>query len=399
MTAPRARDLGIVIGEGAPGPLNAITDVDGVRVGHATLISGEGPLVVGEGPVRTGVTVIDPHGGDIWTEPVFAGCHILNGNGDMTGLEWIREAGLLHSPIAITNTHSVGIVRDTLIRHAVRTRKPGSAYWSLPVVGETWDGRLSDIAGQHVHPEHADAALADLRPGPVAEGSVGGGTGMLCHEFKGGIGTSSRVVPPGQGGWTVGVLVQANYGRRGLLRIDGVPVGEAIPISEVPSPWTRPRPGIAFEELLVGGHPDGGDGGPDPHRDGSIIIVVGTDAPLLPHQCSRLAQRAGLGLARTGGLGATSSGDLFIAFATGNRGMPAGELSPEQHGVIELRALVDTALDPLFEATVEATEEAIVNALVAAETMTGRDGITAHRLPHDRLVDVVRQHGRLRGPT
>jgi D-aminopeptidase len=387
LSGPRARDLGIVIGEGSPGPFNAITDVQGVRVGHATIVEGDGPLVVGKGPVRTGVTVIDPHEGDIWTEPVFAGCHILNGNGDMTGLEWIRDTGLLHSPIGITNTHSVGVVRDTLISHAVRTREPGSAYWSLPVVGETWDGRLSDIAGQHVKPEHTDAALAALHGGPVSEGAVGGGTGMVCHEFKGGIGTASRVLPPGMGGWTVGVLVQANYGRRGLLRIDGVPVGEALPVSEVPSPWGRPRSGIAFDDGLGVG------------RDGSIIIVVATDAPLLPNQCARLAQRSGLGLARTGGLGATSSGDLFIAFATGNRGLPAGEVAPELHGVIELRALVDTALDPLFEATVEATEEAIVNALVAAETMVGRDGITAHRLPHDRLVEVMERYGRLRAAT
>ncbi|HSL97031.1 MAG TPA: P1 family peptidase [Candidatus Deferrimicrobiaceae bacterium] len=381
---PRARDLGIRFGEGSPGPLNAITDVAGIRVGHATIIDGDGALVVGRGPVRTGITVIDPHDGDVWSEPVFAGCHILNGNGDMTGLEWIRETGLLHSPIAITNTHSVGVVRDALISHAIRTRPAGSAYWSLPVVGETWDGRLSDIAGQHVRPGHVDAALEDLRGGPVAEGSIGGGTGMLCHEFKGGIGTASRALSEAMGGWTVGVLVQANYGRRGLLRIDGVPIGEAIPVGEVPSPWGQPRRGIAFDEGLSG-------------RGGSIIIVVATDAPLLPNQCARLAQRSGLGLARTGGLGATSSGDLFIAFATGNRGLPAGELPPERHGVIELRALVDTALDPLFEATVEATEEAIVNALLAAETMTGRDGITAHALPHDRLVEVMRHHGRLHG--
>jgi D-aminopeptidase len=316
---------------------------------------------------------------------VFAGCHILNGNGDMTGLEWIRETGLLHSPIAITSTDSVGIVRDTLISHAIRTRPPGSAYWSLPVVGETWDGRLSDIAGQHVKPEHVDAALADVHGGPVAEGSVGGGTGMICHEFKGGIGTASRRIPPTLGGWTVGVLVQANYGRRGLLRIDGVPVGASIPVEEVASPWGQPRRGIAFDEGL------------SPARQGSIIIVVATDAPLLPNQCARLAQRSGLGLARTGGLGATSSGDLFLAFATGNRGLPAGEVEPERHGVIDLRALVDTALDPIFEATVEATEEAIANALVAAETMTGRDGIVANRLPHDRLVAVMREHGRLQG--
>lgn len=371
---PRARELGVRIGEGTPGPLNAITDVAGVRVGHATIIEGEGQLVVGQGPVRTGVTIIDPHDGDSWTEPLFAGCHILNGNGEMTGLEWIRETGLLHGPVAITNTHSVGIVRDSLIGHVVQTRTPGSSYWSLPVVGETWDGRLSDIAGQHVRPEHVEAALADLRSGPVAEGSVGGGTGMLCHEFKGGIGTSSRITDPRLGGWTVGVLVQANYGRRGLLRVDGVPVGEAIPVNDVPSPWGRTRFG----------------------REGSIIIVVATDAPLLPNQCARLAQRSGLGLARAGGLGATSSGDLFLAFATGNRGLPAGETPPERHGVVELRALVDTALDPLFEATVEATEEAIINALIAAETMRGANDVVAHRLPHDRLIEVMREHGRLR---
>lgn len=382
---PRARDLGIVIGEGRPGPYNAITDVPGIRVGHATIIEGDGPLVVGRGPVRTGVTVIVPHEGDIWTEPLFAGTHILNGNGDMTGLEWIREAGLLHSPIAITNTHSVGVVRDALISHAIRTRPAGSSYWSLPVVGETWDGRLNDIAGQHVRAGHLDAAIAAAISGPVAEGGVGGGTGMLCHEFKGGIGTASRILPPGLGGWTVGVLVQANYGRRGLLRIDGVPVGEAIPITEVPSPWARSRRGIAFDDGLAAGA----------GREGSIIIVVATDAPLLPHQCARLAQRAGLGLARTGGLGATSSGDLFLAFATGNRGMPAGEAEPDAHGVITVRTLVDPALDPLFEGTVEATEEAIANALVAAETMTGRDGITAHRLPHDRLREVMARYGRL----
>jgi D-aminopeptidase len=382
----RARDLGIVIGEGKPGPFNAITDVPGIRVGHATIVEGDGPLVVGVGPIRTGVTVVIPHDGDIWTEPLFAGCHVLNGNGDLTGLEWIRDAGLLHSPIAITNTHSVGVVRDALVAHAIRTRPAGAAYWSLPVVGETWDGRLNDIAGQHVRPAHLDAAIAAASTGPVDEGAVGGGTGMICHEFKGGIGTASRVLPAGLGGWTVGVLVQANYGRRGLLRIDGVPVGEAIPVSEVPSPWAQSRRGIAIDEGLAS----------DPGREGSIIIVVATDAPLLPGQCARLAQRAGLGLARAGGLGATSSGDLFIAFATGNRGMPAGEAKPEANGVVAIRALTDPALDPLFEAAVESTEEAIANALVAAETMTGRDGITAHRLPHDRLREVMARYGRLR---
>ena len=379
----RARDLGIVIGKGRPGPSNAITDVAGVSVGHTTLISGDGPLVVGEGPVRTGVTVIVPHDGDVWSEPVFAGAHTLNGNGELTGLEWIREAGLLAGAIGITNTHSVGTVRDALVQAAVKSRPTGALFWALPVVGETWDGRLNDIGGQHVRPEHVDAALASAASGPVPEGNVGGGTGMICHEFKGGIGTASRRLPDDLGGWTVGVLVQANYGRRSLLRIDGVPVGEGIPIDEVPSPSSRTRRGIA--EL--------------PPGSGSIIGIVATDAPLLPHQCARLAHRAALGVARTGGIGSTSSGDLFLAFATGNRGMSAAEAPPIGDGVMSLRGLVDPALDPLFEATVEATEEAIVNALVAAETMTGRDGYTAHRLPHDRLVEVMRRHGRLQGET
>jgi D-aminopeptidase len=375
----RSRDLGIVIGEGRPGRWNAITDVAGVRVGHTTLIRGEGPLVVGEGPVRTGVTVIFPHEGDIWSEPVFAGSHTLNGNGELTGLEWIRESGLLNGAIGLTNTHSVGTVRDALVHAATRAGLDGATNWALPVAGETWDGRLNDIDGQHVRPEHVDEALAAAASGPVAEGNVGGGTGMICHEFKGGIGTASRMIPADLGGWTVGVLVQANYGRRGLLRIDGVPVGEEIPLSEVPSPHSRVRRGLSEP----------------PPGAGSIIGIVATDAPLLPRQCARLAQRAGLGVARTGGLGGTSSGDIFLAFATGNRGMPRSE-DRSSPGPVSLRALPDPALDPLFEATVEATEEAIVNALVAAETMIGRDGHTAHRLPHDRLVEVMRRYHRIR---
>jgi D-aminopeptidase len=375
----RSRDLGIVIGEGRPGPWNSITDVAGVRVGHTTLIRGDGPLVVGEGPVRTGVTVIVPHDGNVWSEPVFAGSHTLNGNGELTGLEWIRESGLLNGAIGLTNTHSVGTVRDALVHAATRAGLSGATNWALPVAGETWDGRLNDIDGQHVRPEHVDAALAAAVSGPVVEGNVGGGTGMICHEFKGGIGTASRAIPADLGGWTVGVLVQANYGRRGLLRIDGVPVGEAIPISEVPSPHERVRRGL----------------GEPPPGAGSIIGIVATDAPLLPQQCARLAQRAGLGVARTGGLGAPSSGDIFLAFATGNRGLPASE-DRSSLAAIGLRALPDHALDPLFEATVEATEEAIANALVAAETMTGRDGHVAYRLPHDRLVEVMRRHHRIR---
>ena len=393
--APRARDLGIVIGEGTPGPFNAITDVAGVRVGHTTLVSGEGGLVVGQGPVRTGVTVIVPHDGDVWAEPLFAGTATLNGNGELTGLEWIRESGLLTGAIGITNTNDVGKVRDALTSSASASHDAGGSYWALPVAGETYDGQLNDIAGGHVRAEHVGAALAAASGGHVPEGNVGGGTGMICHEFKGGIGTSSRRLPAEQGGWTIGVLVQANYGRRGLLRIDGVPVGEEIPVGEVPSPWPTERRGIA----VAGPSTHAGGDGMRPIGSGSIIGILATDAPLLPHQCNRLARRVPLGIARVGGLGSTSSGDIFLAFATGNRGMPPTEAEAIGGGVIAVRAMVDRGIDPLFEAAVEATEEAIVNALVAAETMTGRDGMTAHRLPHDRLVEVMRRHGRLRGTT
>ncbi|MGH2463415.1 MAG: P1 family peptidase [Candidatus Limnocylindria bacterium] len=378
---PRARDLGIGIGHGRPGLNNAITDVVGVRVGHTTLVSGDGPLVVGRGPVRTGVTVVIPHAGDVWREPVFAGCFTLNGNGQLTGLEWMRESGFLGGAIGLTNTHSVGVVHDALIAAAVAGSPPGAAFWALPVVGETWDGRLNDINGFHVRPEHLQAALADASDGPVAEGNVGGGTGMISHEFKGGIGTASRVLPSDAGGWTVGALVQANYGDRDQLRIDGVPVGESIATDEVPSPWDAPRSPLAA--------PDAGPGG------GSIIGIIATDAPLLPHQCERLAMRGALGLARAGGYGSHSSGDIFVAFATGNRGLSttAGELA-EGRLTAEARLIVDGAITPFLLATVESVEEAIVNALLAAETMVGRDGITAHALPHDRVVEVMSRHGR-----
>jgi D-aminopeptidase len=379
----RARDLGIVIGEGQPGPLNAITDVAGVRVGHTTLISGEGPLVRGQGPVRTGVTVVVPHDGDVWAEPLFAGAATLNGNGELTGLEWVRESGLLSGPIGITNTNDVGKVRDALTSAAAASHDPGAQYWCLPVAGETYDGHLNDIAGGHVQAEHVGRAYAAASGGHVDEGNVGGGTGMICHEFKGGIGTASRRLPDAVGGWTVGVLVQANYGRRVLLRIDGVPVGEAISVDDVPSPWEEERRGL--------------DALNRPPGAGSIIGIIATDAPILPHQCERIARRAHLGLARVGGVGSPTSGDLFVAFATGNRGMPPTEAEPVGDGVLSIRGFMDRSLGDLFEATVEATEEAIVNALVAAETMTGRDGHTADRLPHDRLVEVMRVHGRLRG--
>ncbi len=377
----RARDLGIRIGRGNPGPANAITDVAGVTVGHATIVRGEGPLVVGQGPVRTGVTVVCPRGPASLREPVFAGCHRLNGNGELTGLEWVRESGLLTSPVAITNTHSVGIVRDALVAASVDDTEPGNAFWALPVVGETYDGLLNDINGFHVSAAHLREALAAASDGPVEEGAVGGGTGMVCHEFKGGIGTASRALDADIGGYTVGALVQANYGRRDWLRIDGVRVGEAIPTTEVPSPYDQ-------AEALGRRTP--------PPGSGSIIVVVATDAPLLPHQCERLAQRAGLGIARVGGTGGHTSGDLFIAFATGNR-LPIGsglDDDPIGRGTYDVRVVGDIVIDRLFDAAIEATEEAIVNALVAAETLVGRDGITAHALPHDRLREVLAAAGR-----
>lgn len=370
------RDLGIRIGGLPSGRNDAITDVAGVRVGHTTLISGAGPLVVGQGPVRTGVTVIVPHDGEIGEEPLFAGCHRLNGNGELTGLEWVRESGMLMSPIAITNTHSVGTVRDALVGCQVKQRPKGPIFWSLPVVGETWDGTLNDINGFHVKAEHVERALARASGGPVEQGNVGGGTGMICHDFKGGIGTASRVLKDEDGGYTVGVLVQANHGRRHRLAINGVPVGTRIGLEVVPEP-RLPEPGRS-----------------EPGT-GSIIIVVATDAPLLPHQCDRLAQRAGLAVARTGGVGEHSSGDLFFCFSVANRGMPPGKRVVGVRLTSMVEVLSDLRITPLFDAVVEATEEAIVNALLAAETMVGRDGVTAHALEADRLLEVMSSHGAL----
>ncbi len=366
----RARDAGIVIGTLPPGRHNAITDVPGVRVGFTTLIDGEGPLVTGQGPIRTGVTVIFPHEGNIWKDPLFAGCHRLNGNGEMTGLEWVRESGLLMSPIGITNTHSVGVVRDALVVNAIANHNKEDVFWALPVVAETYDGLLNDINGLHVKPEHVFRAMESVSGGPVAEGNVGSGAGMVCHGFKGGIGTASRVVSAASGGYSVGVLVQANHGRRERLQINGVPVGEAIPESEVPVP-----------DVLYQGV-------------GSIIVIVATDAPLIPTQCTRLAQRAGMGIARTGGVGEHTSGDIFLAFSTANRGLPASEYSDISPLTVPLTMLSNTYITDLFDAVIEATEEAIVNTLVAAETMIGRDGITAYGLEPDRLVDVMKQYGR-----
>jgi D-aminopeptidase len=332
----RARDLGISIGEGETGPRNAISDVEGVLVGHCTLIQGD--------DVRTGVTVIVPP-----ETPLFAGCHRLNGNGELTGLEWVRESGLLTTPIGITNTFSVGVVRD-----AIAARSSDDDAWSLPVVGETFDGFLNDIRAQRVTAEHVVAAFANASA-DVAEGNVGGGTGMICHELKGGIGTASRVVD----GHTVGVLVQANYGRRSRFRVDGVPVGELLG-DRIPTPEPR-------EEW------------------GSIIGVVATDAPLLPHQCDRLAQRVGLGVGRVGGTAAHTSGDLFFAFSTGNRGLAASS------GEIPLRMLSDGQITPFYAAVVDATEEAILNAMLSATTMTGRDGHTVHALDADLLQEALRR--------
>ncbi|HSH79386.1 MAG TPA: P1 family peptidase [Herpetosiphonaceae bacterium] len=366
----RARELGIRIGRLEPGPSNAITDVAGVRVGHTTIIEGEGPLVVGKGPIRTGVTVVLPHEGNAGADPVFAGYHVLNGNGEMTGLVWVREGGALTSPVAITNTHSVGVVRDALIAYDIAHGRGGLAHsWSLPVVAETWDGFLSDINGLHVRPEHVFAALDGAAGGPVAEGCVGGGTGMICHGFKGGIGTASRVLAEQAGGWTVGVLVQANHGQRALLRVDGVPVGQEIGPSEVPTPWMPP-----------------------PTATGSIIVIVATDAPLLPHQCNRLAQRATIGVGRVGGLGENSSGDIFLAFSTANRGLQG---QPGADKTVALRALANDALTPLFEAVADATEEAILNAMCVATTTTGIEGRTAYEIPLDRLQEVMRQYRRI----
>jgi D-aminopeptidase len=332
----RARDLGIDVGRLPSGPENAITDVPGVTVGHTTLHEGES--------VRTGVTVVVPP-----TEPSFAGAHRINGNGELTGLEWVRDSGLLTTPIGLTNTHSVGVVRDAIVAQA----KPGEGDWSLPVVGETWDGFLNDINGFHVKPEHVHAAFASAAGGAVEEGSVGGGTGMVCHGFKGGIGTASRVV---EDGWIVGVLVQANHGRRARLRVNGVPVGERIGPDAVPLPES------------------GTEGA------GSIIVLVGTDAPLLPNQCERVARRVGFGIARTGGMGERSSGDFGLCFATGNSGLDSDQAE------LALRMLNDARIDPIYEATIEAVEEAILNALLAAETMTGRNGNTVHGLPTELLL-------------
>lgn len=380
---PRARDLGIPL-PGTPGPHNAITDVAGVEVGHATLISGKGRRERGKGPVRTGVTAVFPRGKRS-PEPVFAGFSTLNGNGEMTGIHWMTESGFLWGPVMITNTMSVGVVRDATIAAMVRWGWDAFAV-SLPVVAETWDGTLNDIEGMHVRPEDVTRAIDDARGGPVAEGNVGGGTGMICHRFKGGIGTSSRKLSAEAGGYTVGVLVQCNYGRRSRLSVLGAPLGKEIPDL---LPCTT-LPGTNREQLPACERPGAaGPGAADESGSGSIIIVIATDAPLLPRQLDRLARRAALGVGRMGGLGEDSSGDLFLAFSTANPGAAVDT------GTVRLTMLPNDRMNPLFEATVGATEEAILNALLAAETMTGADGNRVYALPADRLVAILKKYGRM----
>lgn len=361
-TVLRARALGVPF-EGTPGPLNAITDVTGVTVGYTTLIRGEGKLEVGQGPVRTGVTAILPRGQKSFNDPVYAGFFSLNGNGEMTGTAWVEESGFLEGPVVITNTHSVGVARDAVIAWRVSKGGPDPTgfLWSLPVVAETWDGYLNDINGFHVKPADVSHALDTAKGGAIEEGSVGGGTGMIAYEFKGGTGTASRLVKAKDASYTIGALVQANCGRRPQLTIAGVPVGREIPENAVFS-----------------------------KENGSIIIVIGTDAPLLPHQLKRLARRASLGLARTGSSSGNGSGDLFIAFSTANPG--AADPAQATHAV---ETIPNDRLDGIFEATVQVVEEAMVNSLVANRSMTGRDGHKVDALPHDRLRAALRKYNRL----
>jgi D-aminopeptidase len=373
----RARDLGITIGRLPTGTCNAITDVAGVRVGHSTLIRGSGKRVRGEGPVRTGVTVVVPHDGDVWGDAVFGGVHILSGVTHPTGLETLREWGTLCGPIALTSSWSVGAVCDAVVVRGITERGP-LGFGMPPIVLETWDGILNDVEGQHVRAEHLNQALDGATSGPVAEGSVGGGTGMICHGFKGGIGTASRVTDAAVGCYTVGVLVQTNHGHRERLSINGVPVGEHFPVERIPIPATA-------------GQMWGGSGGLYPSRKlGSILVIVATDAPLLPNQCIRLASRAMLGVGRTGGAGENWSGDLCLAFSTANRGFASDWIMDgDQPAVASVQRLADPLLDTLFYAAIEATEEAILNSLIAAETMTGGNDVVAYALPHDELMALL----------
>jgi D-aminopeptidase len=364
MTRARLRDLGISIGHFPTGPFNAITDVPGVLVGHRTIIH-DTPRVA-----RTGITMIVPRDGDIWTDHAFAGVFSFNGCGEMTGIAWVDESGMMHTPIGITNTNAVGVVRDAVAAYPTEQAKQGNvsapiaSSWdgSLPIVAETWDGWLNDIAAFQVTKEHTYEALKAATSGPVAEGNVGGGTGMICHEFKGGIGTSSRRIDSPSGRYTIGVLVQTNYGSRSLLRVDGVPVGYELGFEHVPSPWLEKA------------------------SDGSIIVVIATDAPLLPIQCKRLAKRATVGLARVGGVGNNGSGDIFLAFATGNH------LRVPATAPYTLQMIPHDHLDGFFEGVAEAVEEAILNALTSAETLVGWEGRTAYALPLDNLQRIMRRY-------
>lgn len=387
-TRPRGRDLAIPF-PGKAGPLNAITDVPGIAVGHVTLIEGEGKLIPGKGPIRTGVTAILPRPRGNW-DPVFAATFNQNGNGDMTGINWIKESGFLEGPILLTGTHSVGTVRDAAIQWQLKNGR--EFIFTYPIVAETFDF-LNDANGEHVKATHAFQALDRAKPGPVEEGAVGGGTGMGCNGFKGGIGTSSRVLGTDQGGYTVGVLVQCNYG--GDLRILGVPIRSEItdlrsctvltePLSR---PWTAGMPRCTASGAATSGKPDEID---EHEGRGSIIVVVATDAPLLPHQLERIARRVSLGLGRLGSFAGNSSGDLFLAFSTAN----AGAAKPE--GTPSLVMLPNDRIDPLFRATIEATEEAVVNAMLAAQTMTGADGIRVFGLPGDRVVQALRKYNRMK---
>jgi D-aminopeptidase len=382
---PRANELGIsaIIG-GQPGPLDAITDVEGVEVGQTTLISGDGKLVVGKGPVRTGVTVVHPRG-KTNADPVFGAWFTLNGNGEMTGTTWLEESGILEGPIGITNTHSVGVVRDAILQWQIS--RPNLQPWGLPVVAETYDGGLNDINGFHIKPPDVIRALDGSSGGAVAEGNVGGGTGMRCLGFKAGTGTASRVVTIDGVSYTVGVLVQCNFGGRQDFRVAGVPVGPEITdlqpclaLDDVSVQPKMPRCGVAASKA-----PDEGV-----VEQGSIIVVVATDAPLLPTQLKRLAIRVALGVGRTGGFGGNSSGDIFITFSTANAGIAGAEK------VARVEMLPNARMNALFYATVQATEEAILNSMLAATTMTGADGLRVHALPHDRLLAALKKYGRLK---
>lgn len=360
----RARSLGIPFA-GATGPYNAITDVPGVAVGHVTLIEGEAPLEPGKGPVRTGVTAILPRGRRY--DPVFAAWYALNGNGEMTGTAWVEESGFLETPILLTNTHSVGIARDACLawiyQHGYFPPAIRSSFWALPVVTETYDGRLNDANGFHIRREHVFAALDSASEGPVQEGNVGGGTGMILYQFKGGIGTASREVEIDHTCYTVGALIQGNYGTREQLLIAGAPVGRMIPENKPAFHTPAPSPG-----------------------SGSVVVILATDAPLLPHQLKRLVKRAPLGIGRLGGIGGNKSGDLFLAFSTDN------QQAFRTYGKSSVELLANDEINPLFEAVIQATEEAIVNALVAAQTMTGIHGNTAYAIPHDELIEALRQY-------